>query len=367
MRATPFSITNQVRTGNPPYLDGCLGFSPTMHMQPYQGSWHCFASSFEVRLCRQVPRIPTHGLRPGSPAVMALPSCMAVLDIARQAAAAAASPSGGNQKAMHYRWKFRFRSQVSGGDKERRKLHAQVLHHNRIGRARTQDHLLNPPSGKTGPFKIIGHKVKGKGAWKTWTADAVLRAGFKPGDVGSRTVAAELDGSHSHSRKCKQLVARVIIDGQQEGLRRLKTRAEHAPGGTLKFYIINTMFDETRLPVTVEYKGRQKHRIYPILSSDQQVYWSDGVLHEEDLIRRPVALRKATVACMWAALQGSNDRPPEGEAFFPPRSPSGLRAKWEGVLISGRTWNQPFAGQAWSSDLVGRHTIYGILLHTASH
>ena len=233
---------------------------------------------------------------------------------------------------MHKRYKFRYRSELARKEQLRRRLQAQAIHHNRAGRARTQDHIIYPPAiEKTARFNII--KVKGSGAWRSWTPDAILRCGFKPGDVCGRNIAAEVDGSHAHSRKCKQLVARVVIDGQQAGLRKLKTRASQ-PGHELKFYIVNTMFDETRLPMTVEYKGRKKHRIYPVLSSHQQVYWSDGILHEEDLIRRPVALRRATASCMWSALQGPPDGPAEGEAFFPPRSLSGPHAFRAGVLLS---------------------------------
>ena len=257
-------------------------------------------------------------------------SATAVLDLAMEADREASRPHGNDVRSKRangaLKHRFEFRGRKDKMRKEQRRLQAQVINHNLKGYARTQDHIMTPP--------LVGESAspRGKGAWKSWTPDAILKVAFMSAETSRRSGGSCVGGSHGHARKCPLVTARIIVDGQQMGLRRLKTLAERSPS-RLKFYIANTMFDETRLPVTVEYKGRRKHRLFPILSSHQQVYWheGDGLFHEEDVARRPVALRRATAGCMWKALE----RDDSCESFFPSSSPSGFaNAEWKGVLFS---------------------------------
>ena len=160
-----------------------------------------------------------------------------------------------------------------------------------------------------------------------------MKAGFRPGDLPTRHAAADAAGSHSHVRKSKHFVAQCIVGGQHKGVERMKWKAKQ-PGHCLKYHIVNTMFDETRLPVSVQHRGRSQTRLFPILSSHMQVTWADDIgEHDEDIIRRPVAMRRATSACMWEAFQA---RDGDGERMCPHDLWSGdsPAARLRGVLTA---------------------------------
>ena len=77
-------------------------------------------------------------------------SATAVHDLAMEADREASRAHGNDGRskrangALKHRFFFRGRRDWLG--KEQKRLHAQVINHNRKGHARTQDHIITPPS-----------------------------------------------------------------------------------------------------------------------------------------------------------------------------------------------------------------------------
>ncbi|CAE7376508.1 unnamed protein product [Symbiodinium natans] len=149
-------------------------------------------------------------------------------------------------------------------------------------------------------------KVSGKGSWKVWTPEAVLRAAFSQPSAALRQVAAEIDGaSPSQVQACRRLVSQVILKEQDKGLAQLKgqARALAIEGIKPAFWILNLMFDETELEVNLDKEGPGA---WSILASHSQLTVSFPGEHPEvrdfDFIRLPQALPRKTASCMWSAL-----------------------------------------------------------------
>ena len=148
-------------------------------------------------------------------------------------------------------------------------LQAQAC--NSLGRSRTTDHLLPESSRAERP------RAKGKGQWKTWTPEALLRAGFAKESMASREVAAQVDGgSPLQALEAKCFVADCIEKEQIDGLARLVSQVEyyeanHNAGDEpkpLAFAIYNMMFDETELELTVDEFGPNS---WSVLASHAQL------------------------------------------------------------------------------------------------
>lgn len=179
--------------------------------------------------------------------------------------------------------------------KARKQLRVQTLPFNRSGSARTHDHLMMTDVG-TRP------RNKGKGQWKHWTTPAVCKAAFAAPSTTTRQVAADLGGSARHTAKCRDVVANCILQGQRRGLDRL---VAHSRVDQFSFWLVNYMFDETKLPVSVAPLG---FRNTPVLARHSQVSWGlRGGTNDADVIREPVALRRAVSACIWPALSSNDD------------------------------------------------------------
>ena len=71
---------------------------------------------------------------------------------------------------------------------KQRQLVRQSLHFNKTGHARTLDHQLPGQDFKR-------RKPTGKGKWKTWTPEAVLRVGFGNETATCRQLANEVEGA----------------------------------------------------------------------------------------------------------------------------------------------------------------------------
>ena len=77
-------------------------------------------------------------------------SATAVLDLAMEADREASRPHDNDDRSkfanrvLKHRLAFRRRKDRAG--KEQKRLQAQVINHNRKGHARTQDHIITPPS-----------------------------------------------------------------------------------------------------------------------------------------------------------------------------------------------------------------------------
>ena len=184
---------------------------------------------------------------------------------------------------------------------------AQARHHNVSGGARTADHEL-PLFGER------RRKSLGKGRWRTWTPEAVVKAAFALESSQSDVKRIVGSGSGRHGSLCRNAVAHAIIDAQRRGLKRLQGRQD------VVVFMNNLMFDETKLPLLLKRGG---HRSYSVLASHSQVSVAldDGTVFDEDVIRPPKVLRRSNGRCTWAALTDSSDpaglRPGVGDASWP--------------------------------------------------
>lgn len=169
----------------------------------------------------------------------------------------------------------------------------QAEHSNRSGRHRTMDYQL-PKS-----LERRRDKVHGRGMWKRWTPDAVLRAAFSKENAAVRDVAAGVDGaSPGHASNCKVLVAELVMRAQKDGLAQFQEQA--AAAGTMPFALLNMIFDETELELKVPEFGPAA---WSVLASHSQVsFRSGGQTHDFDVIRPPMAIPNKQACTMWPAL-----------------------------------------------------------------
>ena len=179
-----------------------------------------------------------------------------------------------------------------------RQLAAQSRHFNKTGHARTLDHQL--------PDRELGRKsAVGKGKWKTWTREAVLRAGFAGETSTCRQVANEMEGaSASQARAARFVCASAICKSQAQSCQNIINESQDQP---LKFFIRNLMFDESTFELKV---GEDAPNSCSVLCSHAQ--WTMGfpadladdraTVRDEHVIRPPVVLAPMNSATIWATL-----------------------------------------------------------------
>ena len=193
----------------------------------------------------------------------------------------------------------------------RRQYDAQARHFNVSGAARTADHEL-PLFGER------RRKARGKGRWRTWNPEAVVKAAFALESSQSDVKRIVGSGSGGHGSLCRNVVAHATIDVQRRGLKRLQGRQD------VVVFMNNLMFDETKLPLLLKRSGGGAggHRSYSTLASDSQVSMAldDGTVFDEDVVRPQKVLRRANGRCTWAALTDPSDpaglRPGVGDASW---------------------------------------------------
>ncbi|CAE7236365.1 unnamed protein product [Symbiodinium sp. CCMP2592] len=100
------------------------------------------------------------------------------------------------------------------------------------------------------------------------------------------------------------LVADIILQKQAEGLQYQKTAAVRSAllASAPKFWIMNLMFDETELELTLDGEGPGA---WSILASHSQLSIGNGdsdSVQEFDFVRLPQALPRKTASCMYEAL-----------------------------------------------------------------
>lgn len=175
---------------------------------------------------------------------------------------------------------------------------SQASFANSTGRNRTKDFLI-PDSVGARP-----RGGSGRGQWKKWTPEAVLRAAFSNESMAARHVAEQVDGgSASHATQCKLYIANLILQGQQDGLEKF-LREHKAQNGedAIQFALTNCIFDETELEINLHEFGLGE---WSILASHSQLTFKVGqTYHDYDVIRLPQALPNKTAATMWPALCG---------------------------------------------------------------
>ena len=170
----------------------------------------------------------------------------------------------------------------------------QATHANSTGRHRTKDFVM-PDSSNA---KRVA--PRGKGKWKQWTPEAVLRTAFAKENVGIRHVAEQVDGgSASHAAECKFFASELIMRGQREGLSKFLEEAQKDVG-MFDFALTNMIFDETELEINLHSFG---HGSWSILASHAQMSFGvNDQIFDFDFIRAPVALPNKQATTMWPSL-----------------------------------------------------------------
>ena len=171
-------------------------------------------------------------------------------------------------------------------------LDEQALAFNRSGRARTKDF----------EFPIHKHQLerpasKGKGAWKKWTAPAILRAAFASANTAARSAHEQVEGaSTSHSSHARMVAAQSILRGQEIGVKQ-------ALNTDCKLCIFNLMFDESGFQLKLG-KGQPLTDCSVLCSHGQLTYEPvGGPITDEHLARPPVLLPAMNWATLWSALK----------------------------------------------------------------
>ena len=179
---------------------------------------------------------------------------------------------------------------------------AQMITFNRTGQARTQDHIMVHSHGiRTKAEKARRLRVKGTGrsGFRKWTPEAILKTAFF--DLASTSRAAKPSGGSPASvGYARAIVAGVIHKAQQAGLQNLVARSRQRK---LKYFISNTMSDETKLPF-----GRPA-RTRPCLAWHSQCTWADadGQVDDVDVVRAPQLLSSYSAAVVWKVTSDAND------------------------------------------------------------
>ena len=169
----------------------------------------------------------------------------------------------------------------------------QAMASNASGRHRTVDHML-----PLQPLDESRPKPKGRGAWKQWTPEALLRSAFGEATATVRQSAREIDGaSAAHVIKARMFIAKCILDCQDSHVQSERNRLRQSG---LLYHILNMMFDETELEVDLTEAGAAS---WSILASHSQLsIHAAGQDLEIDIARPPRALPRKTASCMWGAL-----------------------------------------------------------------
>lgn len=111
--------------------------------------------------------------------------------------------------------------------------------------------------------------MAGKGKWKTWTPEAILRAGFGQETATYRQIANEVEGaSSSQSRAARFACAAAVCKSQAESCEKVVAEASEEP---LRFFIQNLMFDESTFDLRV---GKDAANSCSVLCSHSQ--WTMG-------------------------------------------------------------------------------------------
>ncbi|CAE7228120.1 unnamed protein product [Symbiodinium natans] len=196
---------------------------------------------------------------------------------------------------------------AEGSQKKARKLgkkeallDQQARSYNASGRSKNEDYFF--PLHEAG---LQRPSFTGRGAWKTWSPAAILRAGFSFEKSTQRQVASSIEGAgQSHAASCRLVVAEAVMNGQGHGLKRLKECiSQEVKSAKLLYAIRNMMFDESTFHLSL---GNAVSASYSVLCSHAQVTYrfvGDTIIHDEHIARCPAILSPVmNSATMHAAL-----------------------------------------------------------------
>ena len=170
----------------------------------------------------------------------------------------------------------------------------QAAAYNASGRSRGVDHAFPSQSQK------LNRKTpKGKGAWKKWTAPAVLRAGFSSESATARQIADSIEGGgQKHAGRCRFVTASAILEGQNDGLARVQQAGSE---GAIDFWIRSLMFDESTFDLSLQHEAATSTSV--LCSHGYWTYRSADGVAEEHIFRPPQALfPNMNASSMWNAL-----------------------------------------------------------------
>ena len=166
---------------------------------------------------------------------------------------------------------------------------------NGAGRARTDDFRVRRFAENQSRKRVLG-----KGSWKKWTPEALLRAGFGAETASFRQVAREIEGAGvAHTRGAKLVMAQTILRGQYAGVKAVETQSTSE---AFPYWIRNVVFDES----TFDLRGIQagSSSTWSVFCSHAQWTWvaSDGTVRDEHVCRPPQILPAMNHGTMWLAL-----------------------------------------------------------------
>ena len=170
----------------------------------------------------------------------------------------------------------------------------QAAAYNASGRSRGVDHAFPSQSQK------LNRKTpKGKGAWKKWTAPAVLRAGFSSESATARQIADSIEGGgQKHAGRCRFVTASAILEGQNDGLARVQQAGSE---GAIDFWIRSLMFDASTFDLSLQHEAATSTSV--LCSHGYWTYRSADGVAEEHIFRPPQALfPNMNASSMWNAL-----------------------------------------------------------------
>eukprot|EP00438_Fugacium_kawagutii_P031592 Skav220178 [mRNA] locus=scaffold1271:222155:252662:+ [translate_table: standard] len=206
--------------------------------------------------------------------------------------------AGGGLRRHHRAQAADARQRGARWARKQRQLVLQSKCFNKTGHARTADHRL--------PNQDLNRqRIAGKGKWKTWTPEAILRAGFGHETATFRQIANEVEGaSCSQARAARFACAAAVLKSQAESCEKVAAQATENP---LSFVIQNVMFDESTFELRV---GKDSANSCSVLCSHSQ--WTMGAapasqgdkdaVRDEHIVRSPQVLAPMNSATMWKAL-----------------------------------------------------------------
>ena len=180
----------------------------------------------------------------------------------------------------------------------KKRTQQQAAAYNRSGRARTSDHRFLEADS------LEGRRPTGRGSWKSWTPEALLRSGFSDEKGAYRQTASQVDGAgHTHAGGSRFVIAGATVCGQEKGFQEWKDTSQSA---AFNCFIHNMMFDESSFDLRPPGRGAlESHSILCSHAQSTGITRNQEVL-DEHLIRAPKSLCPTNSSTMWQALSAGS-------------------------------------------------------------
>ena len=174
----------------------------------------------------------------------------------------------------------------------------QAAAYSRSGRARTSDRRFLESDS------LDGRRPTGRGAWKCWTPEPVLRSAFSDEKGAYRQTASQEDGAgHMHAGGSRFVIAGATVSGQEKGFQEWKDTSQS--DGFLCF-AHNMMFDESSFELRPAGRGAlESHSIFCSHAQSTGITRNQEVL-DENLILVPKSLCPTNSSTMWRGLSAGS-------------------------------------------------------------